>query len=65
MVWVLTSEYNDYNQYGEYYIHAWTSKPTADMLIKLGVHQCEVDHVLNGGGRRGDEEFWYHLNQEK
>ena len=51
-IWVLTEEYNDYGQYGEYFVAAFKVKPTVEELQKL----CEVDeetaeHIWNGGGQ--------------
>lgn len=36
-VWILTTEYNDYDQYGEYFLQAFASKPTPEQLVAEGV----------------------------
>ena len=56
-IWVLTEEYNDYGQYGEYFVAAFKVKPTIKELQKL----CEVDkktaeHIWNGGQRKTGKE---------
>lgn len=64
MIWVLTREYNDYDQHGEYFVHAWTSKPTVEQIDKAlngWENREECEHILNGGGRRGYENSWYFL----
>ena len=48
-IWVLTKEYNDYNQHGEYFVGAWKEKPTHQLLTASGVPQNRLRHVLNGG----------------
>jgi hypothetical protein len=73
MIWVLTKEYNAYDQYGEYFIHAWTHKPTAKELLDQGVPakswgDCDLhQHVLAGGGRRDNgkvyDDEWYWLRE--
>jgi hypothetical protein len=63
-VWVLTSEYNDYDQHGEYFLAVWSKKPTHKDLMHYGVDQNRIEHVLNGGGRiiegvNWDYRWWY------
>ena len=48
-IWVLTSEYNDYDQREEYFVHAWNHKPQlseleAQNVPKMGQHcpYCET-----------------------
>ena len=65
MIWVLTKEYNDYRQHGEYYVKAWTHQPTPAELMAHGVPDWEVDHVLKGGGRNGIDDEWFNLNTER
>ena len=62
-IWVLTEEVNDYDQYGEYFVGAWNKKPTHQMLSALGVPQNRLRHVLNGGGRVGNEDAWFYLKE--
>lgn len=67
-MWILTEEYNDYSQYGEYFVAAWLEKPTWEQL-KTVLSKCSdsywVDdltkHVLCGGGREYPEDHWYNL----
>ena len=65
--WILTEEFNDYDQHGEYFVAWFPKKPTMEELSK---HFSEEDaiHILNGGGRRGDngrywEDQWYNLKE--
>lgn len=62
-VWILTEEYNDYDQHGEYFLGVYTSKPTIEQLLGKGVPQNCLRHVLNGGGRKGTEDQWFHLRE--
>ena len=63
-VWILTSEYNDYDQHGEYFIEVFKNKPTQAQLEALGMDAAEAAHVLSGAGRRGSEHQWYQLREE-
>lgn len=71
-IWVLTSEYNEYDQHGEYFIAAYKDKPTklqvAAELDNIGnpFHTVEewAEHVLRGGGRTQNcENVWFHLEE--
>lgn len=64
-VWVLTEEFNDYDQYGEYFVKVFGDKPTHQQLTEAGVEQCRLSHVLNGGGRRGEEYQWWYLKEQE
>lgn len=72
-MWVLTDEYNMYDQEGQYFRAAWTNKPTLKQVKEvLKVHDNDMDehhilalHILDGGGRRNNEEWWWHLHQVK
>jgi hypothetical protein len=64
-VWVLTSEYNDQGQYGQYFEAVFLQKPTGERLLDLGVDKEDLDHVLAGGGRRGDDYVWWYLTEHK
>lgn len=33
-------------------------------IKKHGVHESEIEHVLNGGGRKKYEDQWYYLREE-
>ena len=67
-VWILTSEYNDYDQHGEYFIKAYMDKPnrdsiSADLELDPEFHTDTILHILNGGGRQKVEYIWYYLRQ--
>lgn len=71
-VWVLTSEYNAYDQYGEYFIHAWHEKPSATQLAKVLKTKEDIvrdndylHFLLNGGGREQLEYVWYNLQEHE
>lgn len=65
-VWILTDEYNDYDQHGEYFCGVFFEKPTANELIEQGVHPAGVAHVLNGGGRITEwDGRWFFLREVK
>lgn len=70
--WILTTEYNDYRQYGEYFIAWFHSFPTKKELWKVLKEEGESDrslipHILEGRGRREPykqtNENWYHLRE--
>ena len=72
-IWVLTTEINEYDQYGEYYIRAWLKKPTAEEVRRVieseynpaFISKSETytpeEIVETGGGRKGTEYRWFHL----
>jgi len=62
-VWILTSELNAYDQYGEYFLAVFGEKPHHKKLTELGVPQNRLRHVLNGGGRVGYEDSWFYLRE--
>lgn len=62
-VWVLTDEYNDYDQHGEYFIAVFINKPTHEQLTEHGVSKFKLRHVLNGGGQTNDEYQWFNLTE--
>lgn len=64
-IWILTKEYNMYDQMGEYFVAAFKDKPHHTSLTKLGVEQNRLAHVLNGGGRQKEEDDWYFLREEE
>ena len=61
--YVLTEEYNDYDQYGEYFVAVFATKPTHEQLTRVGVEQHRLKHVLDGGGRQRDECHWFNLQE--
>lgn len=71
IIWVLTEEHNDYDQHGEYFIHAWDHKPSREELIAQSVPELSPycpdlpAHVLKGGGRITHADYydqsWYFL----
>lgn len=64
-MWIITSEVNDYNQYGKYFVGAFIDKPTFEQLRNMFPYKSEEDinHLLTGGGRRGYENDWFNLEQ--
>ena len=53
-IFILTEEYNAYDQYGEYFIAAFKHKPTPEQLAKY-----DCDHY----GRQGNENNWFNLKE--
>ena len=64
-VWILTEEYNEYDQHGEYFISAFKEKPTPQQLTELGVPTNRLKHVLDGGGMQKGDYDWFHLREVK
>lgn len=69
-VWVLTSEVNDYDQYGEYFEAVFKDKPTLEQLKVLGLPENYAQSCLNDGGGRllptiEAEYKWWHLREEE
>lgn len=65
-VWILTEEYNDYNQHGEYLVEVFETKPTKDVLAKTVCWEptsIAIDHLFHGGGRMKWEDSWYNLRE--
>jgi hypothetical protein len=64
-VWILTMEYDHYDQYGEYFIKAYANKPTREQLLvaEENINEENVDWILAGGGRQGTDDRWFHLNK--
>ena len=68
--YILTTEYNYYDQMGEYFIAWFHQKPTIDELRQVMIKEEEEDsrelfcHILDGGGRtKRMEHQWYHLRE--
>lgn len=53
-IFILTQEYNAYDQYGAYFIAAFRTRPTFEQLVK---YDCQ--HF----GRQNDEESWFNLEE--
>ena len=67
-VWILTKEYNDYNQHGEYFVAAFKGKPSREQVAKIVNHYSDsrlVDKILEGGGRVDYDHLWYWLREEE
>jgi hypothetical protein len=65
-IWILTSEYNDYDQHGEYFEAVFVGKPTAKQIEEhCGVNEIGSTHILAGGGRIKHQDQWYNLRQEE
>ena len=63
-IWVLTSEYNDYDQHGEYFIAAFYGKPSAaDLMKEAEVSDKLAEHIAAGGGRIDAEYQWFYLRK--
>lgn len=62
-VWLLTKEYNDYDQHGEYFVAVFADKPTKEQLVGFDVSEELIEHVLAGGGRVDSEYEWFNLKQ--
>ncbi len=62
-LWVITREENQYDQYGEYFVAAFSEKPTLDNLIRLFGDIILAKHILKGGGRMILEDTWYNLKR--
>jgi hypothetical protein len=66
-MWILTEEYNDYDQYGEYFVYAWPCKPAKEELLKVLEYYMDgrlLDHVYSGGGRTDRyESHWYSFKE--
>jgi hypothetical protein len=71
-VWVLTTEYNEYDQHGEYFVCVFAKHPALEVIAPIlskngylgsdmgdAIKKCE--HVRKGGGRIGYEDQWFNL----
>lgn len=72
--WILTIEYNDHDQHGEYFEACWANKPSFKQLAEFFKYTkptasatnvmnavAFLEHLLEGGGRRDTEYYWYNL----
>jgi hypothetical protein len=71
---MLTVEYNQYDQMGEYFVAWFERKPTKEELGKVLLEDDKhdkalIEHVLKGGGRKKPykptNEHWYFLREVK
>lgn len=73
-VWVLTTEHNDYNQYGAYFLAVFAKKPEIAALAEALKNEVPpniptmeaialIEHIRAGGGRRGTEDKWFNLEE--
>ena len=62
-VWLLTEEYNDYDQHGEYFVAVFSGAPSVEALMRAGVPEHIGKHVQAGGGRIDSEDSWYWLKE--
>lgn len=67
-VWILTEEYNDYNQHGEYFICWFPRFPSLEELKSAvekntGEHLTdkEAQNILDDKGRVGLAASWFNL----
>ena len=67
-IWILTSEFNEYDQHGEYFVKAWPRKPTLEELTEAGDWGSDMSyaaHVQSGGGQLDAEDEWWFLREYK
>ncbi len=64
-VWVLTQEYNLYDQMGEYFLAVFPKKPTHDDIKEFTEKISEYNDWLiqTGGGRIHYEDYWFNLRE--
>lgn len=62
-VWILTEEYDAYDQFGEYFTAVFATKPHHTQLTHYGVPQNRLRHVQDGGGRLDGDATWYFLRE--
>ena len=64
MIWVLSKDYNDYHQYGSYFVAAWLQKPSREQIAELigasigASTDAKIDHILAGNGRIDEDESY-------
>ena len=66
-MWIVTSEINEYNQEGVYFVAAYQSKPSFEDLKDLlrGESDVTVGKLTRGGGRQALEDEWFNLDEVK
>ena len=62
-VWVVTSEYNAYDQHGDYFVAVFMKKPSFHELKAILPAETDVTigKLSRGGGRQGWEDKWFYL----
>ena len=62
-MWILTSEYNDFEKHGQYFITAFKDKPNYKQLSDILPYASNktLNKLTIGGGREDDEYYWYNL----
>jgi len=67
-LWVLLREENEYDQFGKYFVAAWSHKPNVKELKATGIVPRTSDPwkwILAGGGRVASEGTWYMLIEQE
>lgn len=63
-MWILTYEENDYNQHGEYFLAAWSNKPSIEQLekvLKADKSEYTIEEVYQNCGRLRSTRRWYNF----
>ena len=68
-MYILTEEFNDYDQHGDYFVAAFKELPTIEIIKKFfkdrgdgEVSDDFCEHLIKGGGRLKHEYVWYNLD---
>ena len=68
-IWIVTTEYNEYDQYGEYFVACFLEKPSKSELKELlkneYISDITIDYLFDGGGRQDVENQWWYLEEVK
>jgi hypothetical protein len=66
-LWIVTADYNDDHQYGDYFVAAFIEKPTFQDLKKTlpDEDNFTINRIINGEGRLGFEPVWYNIIEVK
>ena len=66
-VWVLTEEYNEYDQHGAYFLAVFANKPTPTDLLPWDVSLSEAFQLMEKGNSREDryQGSWFYLYEEE
>lgn len=63
VVWILTCEYNDYDQYGEYFVEVFYKEPSEFLLTDAGVNIMDIPELLSTGRTNEKNYIRYHLTR--